>query len=165
MALYTGLRFSEWTKVNPSLWREASQPITMPKTGRTAIVIHRAPVRRVLKEYSETGFPLVVKNNAKTNELIKQVAKAAGLTRLVTSTFAYDGTDHSELVPVCDAISTHTLRRTKVTLDLDSGVPLRDVCLETGQSEAMARKHYDRPNINQHVERLGVRRIITEENE
>lgn len=159
MALYTGLRFSEWTKVNPSLWREASQPVTMPKTGRTAIVVHRAPVRRVLKEYAEAGFPAVVKNNAKTNELIKQVAKEAGLTRLVASTFAYDGIDHSELVPVCDAISTHTLRRTKVTLDLDSGMTLREICIETGQSEAMARKHYDRPDISQHVARLGVERL------
>lgn len=160
MALYTGLRFSEWTKVNPALWREASQPITIPKTGKTAIVVHRAPVRRVLREYAETGFPKILNNNAKTNELIKEVAKKAGLTRLVASTYAYDGIDHSELVPVCDAISTHTLRRTKVTLDLDSGVPLRDICLETGQSEEMARKHYDRPDTATHVARLGVERIV-----
>lgn len=159
MALNTGLRFSEWRSVNPKLWREPSQPVTMPKTGRTALVVHRDAVRRVLKEYSETGLPAVLGHNHKVNEVMKEVAAKAGLTRLVAVTYTYDGQDRHEMKPLHEAISTHTLRRTKVTLALDNGTTLRDVCIETGQDEATARKHYDRPDHATHVSRLGIERI------
>ncbi len=162
MAMYTGLRFSEWRRVNPALWREPSQPVTTPKTGRTALVIHREPVRRVLKEYATPGWPGVLRHNSKVNDVMKDIAAKAGLNRLVAVTYAVDGQDRSELQPLHSVVSTHTLCRTKATLDLDAGATLRDVSIETGKDEETIRKHYDRPNSATHVQKLGVDRVEDE---
>ncbi len=67
LALYTGLRHSEWTLVLPSLWREPSQLITSPKTGKSVLVVHRDAVRMVLQQYEKTGIPLSIRNIQKIN--------------------------------------------------------------------------------------------------
>ena len=75
---------------------------------------------------------------------------------MVNKIITRDGVDYHKPLELYNTISTHTLRRTKITLDLNAGRSLRDICLETGQDEATARIHYDRPNLDEHVKRLGV---------
>jgi integrase len=156
LACSTGLRHSEWTRIRPELWREPSQLIASQKTGKTCLIVHREVVRNILRKYEETGIPSSLNNNQKVNTQIKEVAQLAGLTRLVNKTITRDGVDHHEAVPLYSIVSTHTLRRTKITLDLNEGRSLRDICLETGQDEGTARAHYDRPNLDEHVRNLGI---------
>ncbi|MBU3742293.1 MAG: hypothetical protein FGM24_08410 [Candidatus Kapabacteria bacterium] len=158
MAIYTGLRHSEWKKVRPDLWREPSQLITSQKTGKICLVIHREPLREILRKYEATGFRKSIHSLQKMNMYIKELAKRAGLTRPVSRVKTIDGIDHHETVPLYEAITTHTFRRTKVTLELNQGRALRDIVMETGQDELVARKHYDRPDLDEHVRKLGIER-------
>ena len=159
LAVQTGVRHSEWILIRPELWREPSQLITSPKTGKTCVVVHRDSVRQVLKKYEKTGFPPSVKTNQSINRQIKEVCQLAGFNRLVNKTLTRDGIDHHEAVELHSIVSTHTLRRTKITLELNEGRSLRDICIETGQDEGTARTHYDRPNLDEHLRRLGVVKI------
>jgi hypothetical protein len=133
--------------------------IVSPKTGKTCLVVHRERVREILKEYEETGFLESMRNNQKINVQLKEVAKLCGLNREVTRVRTIDGVDYHESLPLYEVISTHTFRRTKITVDLNTGRSLRDICLETGQDEIIAKRHYDRPNLDEHVRNLGVEKI------
>jgi integrase len=159
LGIYTGLRHSEYHLVNPELWRESSQVITSPKTGKLCLVIHREPLRKVLREYEQSGFPSSLKNIQKINTQIKEVCKRCGLDREVIRVRTVDGVDSHERIPLYETVSTHVFRRTKITLDLNSGRTLRDICLETGQDEIIAKRHYDRPNLDELVKSLGISQI------
>jgi integrase len=156
LGIYTGLRHSEWLKVRPELWKEPSQLITSQKTGKVCLVVHREQLRNVLKKYEQTGFRSSVSNIQKVNEQIKEVCKLSGLNRMVNKVKSVDGVEYHETIPLHDVVSTHTFRRTKITLELNSGRTLRDIVMETGQDEEIARKHYDRPNIDEFVKLLGI---------
>ena len=155
----TGLRFSEWNLIRPELYREPFQLIVSPKTGRSCTFIHRDEVRRILSEYEQTGVPKSVLTNQVVNRGIKEIAELAGLNRVVQKTLTRDGVDHNTPMVLSSIMSTHTLRRTKITLDLNRGVPMRDIVIETGQDEDVARRHYDRRNLEDYVDSLGVKRL------
>jgi site-specific recombinase XerD len=155
----TGLRFSEWELIRPELFREPYQMIVSPKTGKSCLLIHRDEVRTILSQYEKTGIPKCVLTNQVVNRGVKEVSKLSGLTRMVHKTLTRDGIDYHEPVPLYSIVSTHTLRRTKITLDLNQGRSMRDIVLETGQSEEVVRKHYDRRNIDDYVSHLGVTRV------
>jgi hypothetical protein len=159
LALNFGIRQSEYPLVKPDLWREPYQLITTPKTGSTCLLIHRPQVRDILKKYEANGFPASLRINQKINREIKEICRVAGLNRLVNKTITRDGVDHHESVELYRIVSTHTLRRTEVTLDRSNGRSLRDICLETEQNEATAKIHYDRPNLHEHVKQLGIARV------
>jgi hypothetical protein len=160
LALNFGIRHSEYLLVKPELWREPYQLITTPKTGSTCLLIHRPQVRDILKKYEANGFPASLRINQKINREIKEICRLAGLNRLVNKTITRDGIDHHETVELHTIVSTHTLWRTKITLDLSNGRNMRDICLETGQDESTARTHYDRPNLDEHVRRLGIEKSL-----
>jgi len=159
LAISTGLRHSEWLLIKPQMWREPSQLIVSPKTGKSCLVVHRERVRQILREYEVTGFLQSMRNNQKVNTQIKDVARLCGLNRNVIRVRTIDGVDYHESLPLHEVISTHTFRRTKITMDLNAGRSLRDICLETGQDEIIAKRHYDRPNFDEHVRNLGVDKI------
>jgi integrase len=159
LALNLGIRHSEYLLIDPTLWREPSQLITSPKTGKTCLLVHRPQVRVILKQYEHCGLPKSLKTNQHINREIKEICKLAGLNRMVNKTITRDGVDYHKPLELYNTVSTHTLRRTKITLDLNAGRSLRDICLETGQDEATARKHYDRPNLEEHVRNLGIKKV------
>lgn len=159
VGIYTGLRHSEWMKVRPELWREPSQLITSQKTGKVCLVVHREPLRKVLMKYEKTGFRSSITNIQKVNTQIKEVCKLSGLDREVSKVKSIDGVEHHETFRLYEVISTHTFRRTKITRELNMGRPLREIVLETGQDEEISRKHYDRPNLFEHVQNLGIERV------
>lgn len=158
LAVNFGIRHSEYLLIKPDLWREPYQLITSPKTGGTCLLVHRPQVREILKQYEHTGFPASLRTNQKINREIKEICRLSGLNRRVNKTITRDGFDHHETVELHSIVSTHTLRRTKIPLDLSKGRNMRDICLETGQDETTARTHYDRPNLDEHVRTIGVAR-------
>ena len=97
----------------------------------------------------------------KINTQIKEVCKKCGFDREIIRVRTIDGVDTHERVPLYESVSTHVFRRTKITLDLNSGRTLRDICLETGQDEIIAKRHYDRPNLDELVRSLGVSQVET----
>jgi len=154
-----GLRFSEWGLIRPELYKEPYQLIVSPKTGKSCLVIHRDEVRQILSQYEKTGIPRSVLTNQVVNRSIKEVCELSGLTRMVHKTLTRDGVDHHQSVPLYSIVSTHTLRRTKITLDLNEGRPMRDVVMETGQDELIVKKHYDRRNLDEFVSSLGIQKV------
>ena len=154
-----GIRQSEYPLVKPDLWREPYQLITRPKTGSTCLLIHRPQVRDILKKYEANGFPASLQINQRIHREIKEICRLAGLNRLVNKTTTRDGVDHHGSVELFQLVSTHTLRRTQVTLDRSNGRSLRDIGLETGQNEKVAQRFYDRPNLEEHVRNLGIKKL------
>lgn len=160
LACHTGQRYSDWAKVDPTKWREAYQVISQQKTGSATRVLHTEEVRAVLRLYEATGWPpciAKITNSAIVNEFIKVVCKMAGINRKVPNVVRKNGRD--EIGPeheLCDVVSTHTARRTFVTIRQNEGDSNYDIMERTGHKSEKTMKGYDRTTAEQFAKRYGV---------
>ena len=159
-ACHTGLRYSDWAKADPTKWKEAYQVISQQKTGESARVLHTEEVRAVLRIYEATGWPpciAKITNSAIVNELIKTACRMAKLTRKVPNVVRKNGRDvigpEHEL---CDVVTTHTARRTFVTIRQNAGDSNYDIMERTGHQSEKTMKGYDRTTAEQFATRYGV---------
>jgi len=148
LSIRTGLRFSDWHKVNPARWQETHQIVETSKTGGSAIVPHTPPIRRILQLYAANGMPECVQptnaRNAQMNVLIKELCKRAGLDRNVDKISRVRGRDCIEVVPFYEMVTTHTGRRTLVTLLREQGKSDDLISKQTGHSDPDSLSIYDR---------------------
>ena len=77
-----------------------------------------------------------------TSNVIKEIAKEAGLTELVEIETTRGGIPKKEKVPKYELIMTHTARRTGATLMYLSGMEIYDIMKITGHSTPAMLKKY-----------------------
>lgn len=161
LACHTGQRYSDWHKIDPAKWREPFQIIAQQKTGHTARVLHRDDVRDVLRLYEQTGWPACITkktNSAIVNEHIKTACKLAGLTRNVPTVVRRNGRDEvGPERPIYEAVTTHTARRTFVTIRQNAGDAEADIMQQTGMRSIATLRGYDKTTAEQFAERFGVK--------
>ena len=160
LACHTGLRYSDWAKADPAKWKEAYQVISQQKTGESTRVLHTQEVRAVLRLYEAAGWPpciAKITNSAIVNELIKTACRKAGIIRKVPNVVRKNGRDvigpEHEL---CDVVTTHTARRTFVTIRQNEGDSNYDIMERTGHRSEKTMKGYDRTTAEQFATRYGV---------
>lgn len=132
LGCFTGLRFSDFSMIKPENLIKEGQILkvtTQKGTQKVAIPINPR-VAAILKKHESE--PIRTISNQKTNEYIKDVVKAAGITYRVEVTITKAGMRLSKLVEKYKEVSTHTARRSFATNAYLAGVRPIDIMKITG---------------------------------
>ena len=144
VACYTGQRFSDLNKINQSniidnnyisiRQQKTNEPLTLPLLDS---------VRIILEKYD---FKLPKISNVKYNEYIKEVAgKCESLKQVCSS---------ENNTPRYLMVSSHTARRTFVTLNYNKGIDLDTLKLGTGHKQTKTLQKYIKMNDKQKADLL-----------
>ncbi|MDN3549331.1 site-specific integrase [Mucilaginibacter aquaedulcis] len=139
-ACFTGLRYSDITKLQQENIKDEYIEI---KTEKTRDFL-RIPLNDFAKEllYKNGGLLPKLFSNQKTNAYLKEIAKLAEIEEKILI-IKYRGVDKVEFSePKYNFITTHTARRTFVTLSLEKGMRPETVMSITGHKDYKTFKKY-----------------------
>jgi len=136
----TGMRFSDSQLFNPT-WVTPEQILEFSqlKTGGKAYPPLYEVSRRVLIKYD--GIPPQI-SNQKFNDHLKELFEELKLNRPVTIKVIRNKKVYETVSPLSAVISSHTARRTFITMCLNKGMPLQDVMKMSGHSDYKSMKPY-----------------------
>lgn len=140
LSCYTGLRFSDVALLKPEHDKGDRLQLTTQKTSdKLTIPLH--PKARPLLEDLWAGKVRPI-SNQKLNKYLKDLAQLAGLTTPVERNTYRGGHRNTETKAKYEVISSHTGRRTFVTLALESGLPWEIVMKATGHKDFKSFRRY-----------------------
>ena len=138
----TGMRFSDSQLFHPHwVTEEKILEFTQLKTGGKAYPPLYEASRRVLMRYN--GIPPQI-SNQKFNDHLKELFKELKMNRPVTIQTVSGRVVCREIFPLYSVISSHTARRTFITMCLMKGMPIQDVMKMSGHSDYKSMKPYIR---------------------
>jgi len=138
----TGMRFSDSQLFNPSwVTEEQILEFNQLKTGGKAYPPLYEASRRVLLKYG--GIPPQI-SNQKFNDYLKELFEELKLDRPISTTIVRNKVVFTQVCPLSEVISSHTARRTFITLCLNKGMPLQDVMKMSGHSDYKSMRPYIR---------------------
>lgn len=115
----TGMRYSDYSRINKSNIRDGQIFINTQKQKSNLGIPLNSYSRQVLEKYD---YNLPVISEQKFREYIKEACKDVGFTEDIVKT-SFRGNERIEdIKPKFKMISTHTARRTFITLSLDKGM-------------------------------------------
>ncbi len=138
---FTGQRFSdakifEHEDIKNGVWH-----LRTTKTKDIISIPLSSPARKLIEKYNGVGKMPVI-SSQKTNRYLKEICKEAGIDEVVTLV-RYRGADRIEYTePKHNFVSTHTARRTFVTLSLEKGMRPETVMKVTGHKDYKTFKKY-----------------------
>ncbi|MCX6155214.1 MAG: site-specific integrase, partial [Candidatus Kapabacteria bacterium] len=150
--IYTGLRVSDLlslTKENFDMENKIIR-INIQKTRETLQIPIHTRLAAILEQYSELKFPHFSKPYF--NKQLKELCKQAGITEL-TQTIKYQGTQRLiETKPKYELISSHTARRSFITLLIKKGAKAEMIMKITGHKKLTTMQKYVRITENEALE-------------
>ncbi|GAB2856591.1 site-specific integrase [Hymenobacter ruber] len=141
ISCYTGLRFSDVAALRPEHQRGEWLKLTAQKTSeKLSIPLRGNPVLPLLEKlWAGQVRPI---SNQKLNKYIKDVAMLAKLNTPIEQV-EYRGSQRtSEILPKYAVISSHTGRRTFVTLSLEGGLSWETIMKATGHKDFKSFRRY-----------------------
>lgn len=151
---YTGLRFSDFTQINPEniVSNNTVIEIRTKKTGqRVSIPLHKT-VRVILKKYSNK-LPLAY-SNQKMNEYLREVIGLAGIKELIETTITKGGKVEKNVLPKHKLVSTHTARRSFATNLYLAEVPTISIMKITGHKTERSFMQYIKVTQKENADKL-----------
>lgn len=138
----TGLRYSDLENLKRENIKDGFIKIIVKKT-REALKIPITPIpHAILKKYSQMLTPLPVISNQKTNAALKDLCKLAEINETM-EIVRFRGKERvTTVLEKWQLISTHTGRKTFVTLSLSRGMSAQDVMGITGHKSYASFKRY-----------------------
>jgi integrase len=140
------------------------------KGGRTVATV--IPVAQVgveilrkykVQEMEPDAYALPVISNQKYNEAIKEICKKASINELV-KIVSYRGTERIEQVfKKYELISSHSARKSHISLAAQSGISVDVISSVTGNSPAVMRNHY--LAINLETKRKAIDKVFGDKSE
>ena len=125
--------------------------IRQKKTGAKVAIPCNSQLKAILEKYN---YQLPHLEDQVINRYIKEVAKAAGLTKKVEIETTKGGTPKKEKIEKYKLIHTHTARRTGATLMYLAGIDIYDIMKVTGHSSPAMLKKYIKADSLKVVEKL-----------
>jgi integrase len=121
MGCYTGLRFSDLVSLRPEHVYGTSIRLTTTKTSDTLFIPLRPEAQKLVQRMMANEVHPIT--NQRLNEYVKELGKLATIDR-PTERVRYQGGKrlHGQAVPKYELLTTHTARRTFVTLALKDGM-------------------------------------------
>lgn len=141
-ACYTGQRYSDLEKLKHSDIKGNLWYLRQQKTDSLNRVPLLPQAVSILERYKEEAHPLPVPSNQKMNDYLKELCELAELDEPTTVTLKQGGKRLEETVPKHKLISTHTGRRTFITLSLEKGMRTEVVMRITGHKDYQSFKKY-----------------------
>lgn len=121
---YTGLRFSDFTRITPNHIEETKGKtvlnITTQKTG-TMVSIPLFPIPLALLQKYNFSAPII--SNQKMNDYLKELGKLAGMTGKLILTGSKGGKREDTTSEKWEKLTTHVARRSFATNFYRDGVP------------------------------------------
>lgn len=151
IASYTGLRFSDFTAIEPHHIGKDFLTIKQFKTGQSVSIPIHPTVRNLFKKYNQQRNIKTI-SNQKFNEYIKEVCRLAGITEIVETQTTKGGKVVKETIPKFLLVSSHTGRRTLATNLYKKGVPIQSIMAITGHRTEKAFRTYIRLSNIEHAE-------------
>ncbi|MAW95958.1 MULTISPECIES: site-specific integrase [unclassified Leeuwenhoekiella] len=151
---YTGLRFSDFTQINPENIVESKSlmQVRTQKTGeRVFIPLHRV-VKKILKKY-DNRLPQTYTNQV-MNRYIKEVCCIAGIKEELETTITKGGKLTKTPEKKFNLISTHTARRSFATNLYLADVPSISIMKITGHKSEKSFLKYIRVTQEQNADKL-----------
>jgi integrase len=128
---YTGLRYSDFTRLTPDNIKGGLIEIKQQKTGKTVAIPVHSVVRSIFEKYGG-NLPASI-SNQKFNEYLKDVAKRVpGLKEPATKTRTQGGMKVTVNIHKWELVSTHTARRSFATNNYLQGMPTITIMAITG---------------------------------
>jgi integrase len=118
---WTGLRFSDFTKLRPENIIGNVAQIQTQKTGQVVTIPIHPIVRQILEKY-EGNLPRAI-SNQKMNDFLKEIAKLASFDAMGIDSKTKGGVKSSTFRAKWERISTHTARRSFATNQYKTGFP------------------------------------------
>ena len=151
---WTGLRFSDFTRIRPENIQNDILTIVQQKTrGRVVIPLHPV-VKSILDKYNG-NLPKCV-SNQKFNAALKDLGKYAGLNDRVTKTITKGGHEITTSYYKWQLISSHTGRRSFATNLYLGGVPSVSIMKITGHRTEKAFLKYLKMDMIENAESVGL---------
>ena len=148
---FTGLRYSDYSRLLPENIRDGIIQIRNQKTGVTTSV----PVHWVVREIIDNGYDFTAPLwEQKLNEQIKDVARMAGITESVIVTRNMGGRMTESVFPKYALVSSHTARRSFATNAYKSGIPSIAIMKITGHKRESTFMRYIRVSERENAEML-----------
>lgn len=128
---YTGLRYSDYSVLEPKHFSKGFIEIKQTKTGSTVVIpIHRK-VKQIIEKY-KNQLPKSI-SNQKTNEYLKELGMKVPLLNVKFSkAITKGGSAVTEIFQKWELLTTHTARRSFATNQYLSGVPNVTIMAITG---------------------------------
>ena len=140
---YTGLRFSDLTKIKPQHIENGMIEITQTKTGNPVVIPMVQDVIQILEKYNNT-LPKI--SNQKYNEYLYEVCKKCEALKKEITTHTIKGGKKITIVePKYEFISSHTARRSFATNEYKAGdLEVSEIMAITGHKTEKAFYKYIR---------------------
>jgi len=135
----TGLRYSEYSKINKKYIRDNSIHITSKKQKDNLIIPLNTISKEILEKYN---FELPMISEQKFREYIKEACELVGFTEEIIKTSYIGSKRIDEPLKKYKLISSHTARRTFITLSLEKGMRPEVVMSITGHKDYRSFKKY-----------------------
>jgi integrase len=149
---WTGLRFSDFTRISKEHIKGNFIEIEQQKTGKRVLIPLHPVVSDIWKRYGEALPPNIT--NQKLNDYIKEVCQIVGLTEYEHKAITRGGVKISTKYEKWELVSSHTARRSFATNLYLSGFPTLSIMQVTGHRTEKAFMRYIKVTPEQHAKLL-----------
>ena len=138
---YIGQRYGDMLRLNDAIITEENITLVQEKTATKVIIPLNDEAKAILKK-NDKKMPYIGKEYA--NELLKIIAKKAGINDEQLITKQEKGKVVTEKVPKYELITTHTARRTFITASMKRGLQPSVIMKITGHTAPKTMERYNK---------------------
>jgi site-specific recombinase XerD len=146
---WTGLRFSDFTRISKENIKGDFIEIEQQKTGKRVLIPLHSVVSEIWQKYGEKLPPNIT--NQKLNDYIKEVCQKVGITEHEQKAITKGGVKTSTRYEKWELVSSHTARRSFATNLFLSGFPTLSIMQVTGHRTEKAFMRYIKVTPEQHA--------------
>ena len=139
LGVYSCSRFSDYSRLSMDMIFDGAIHFTQQKTASSVIVPASPRLLEILKRNGGRAPHLAQQH---LNEWIKRICRQLGITSPVEVTTSNGLRHKTEVKDKCDLVTSHTARRTGITLLYMTGIPLQQVMLISGHKDEDSIRHY-----------------------
>ena len=152
ISCYTSLRYSDFINIGSENIKGGTIQMITRKTGEEVIIPIAPPVKTVFEKY-DYSLPTAPCNQV-FNSTLKDVARLAGITELITITKTIAGVKQTKIYEKCQLLSCHTGRRSMISNSILNGIPTPSIMLISGHKSLKVFQSYVRINQQQNADAL-----------
>lgn len=147
---YTGLRFSDLSRLNAELIKDDFIEITQQKTSEPVVIPVHPKVKQILDKY-DGQLPKAI-SNQKTNQYLKYIGEQIPkLKKQEQKSFTKGGTGIVKNFKKWELLTTHTARRSFATNNYLNGVPAITIMAITGHKTEKSFLNYIKVTPTEHA--------------
>ncbi len=153
---WTGLRFSDFTRIEAENIKNGFIEMQTQKTGETVIIPIHSHVETIMSRYeakTPNSLPTPM-SNQKMNDYLKELGELAGIAETINQTFTKGGKKVTVNYPKFELITTHTARRSFATNQYLAGLPSITIMKLTGHRTEKAFMKYIKVTPKEHAQKL-----------